>query len=240
MSKIINNKKPFCKVCFDAKKPESEYTSHRVRSLPDMNGKTIVTCPVLASTECRYCYQFGHTTKFCTVLEENKKKADKAKSVAIKAQRAAERAAAAHQQATAKADLKYAGKFAGLEEDDEPEVVEPVAVAVAIKQAEFPTLFDSSKKKEVRFAAVSQSNWAAMAAKPALPPKPAPVKMNTTVLPSRTWAEESDSDDDDEEVYSALPTTASAVEKDEWDDLPIISRSYSIAPGRVLAEDDEW
>lgn len=246
MSKIINNannKKPFCKVCFDAKKPESEYTSHRVRSLPDMNGKTIVTCPVLAATECRYCYQFGHTTKFCTVLEENKKKAEKAKSVAIKAQRAAERAAAAPQQATAKADLKYAGKFAGLEEDDEPEVVEPAAVALAIKQAEFPTL---GQKKEVRFAAVSQSNWAAMAAKPAAPPKPTPVKMNTTLLPSRTWAEESDSEDD-EEMYPALPTKAVAEEKDEWDDLPIISssalmdnRSYLIAHSRALAEDDEW
>ena len=239
MSKFINNaiKKPFCKVCFDAGKPESDYTSHRVRSLPDMNGNTTVTCPVLASTECRYCYKFGHTTKFCTVLEENKKKADKAKSIAIKAQRAAERAAAAPQQATAKTDLKYAGKFAGLEEDDEPEP-ETIAVEVAIKQAEFPTL---GQKKEVRFAAVSQSNWAAMAAKPAAPPKPAPVKMNTTVLPSRTWdLEESDSDDD-EEMYPALPTKAAAEENDEWDDLPIInSRSYSIAPGRVLAEDDEW
>jgi len=239
MSKFINNaiKKPFCKVCFDAGKPESDYTSHRVRSLPDMNGKTTVTCPVLASTECRYCFQFGHTTKFCTVLEENKKKADKAKSVAIKAQRAAERAAAAHQQATSRreTDLKYAGKFAGLEEDDEQPESEIIEVTVAIKQAEFPTL---GQKKEVRFAAVSQSNWAAMAAKPAAPPKPAPVKMNTTVLPSRTWdLEESDSEDD-EEMYPALPAKAVAEEKDEWDDLPIInSRSYS---GRVLAEDDEW
>lgn len=236
MSKFINNaiKKPFCKVCFDAGKPESDYTSHRVRSLPDMNGKTTVTCPVLASTECRYCYNFGHTTKFCTVLEENKKKADKAKSIAIKAQRAAERAAAAHQQATSRkeTDLKYAGKFAGLEEEDEQPESEIIEVTVAIKQAEFPTL---GQKKEVRFAAVFQSNWAAMAAKPAL--KPAPVKMNTTVLPSRTWdLEESDSDDDDEEMYPALPTKA--VEKDEWDDLPIISSSsYS---GRALAEDDEW
>jgi hypothetical protein len=235
MSKFINNaiKKPFCKVCFDAGKPESDYTSHRVRSLPDMNGKTTVTCPVLASTECRYCYNFGHTTKFCTVLEENKKKADKAKSIAIKAQRAAERAAAAHQQATSRkeTDLKYAGKFAGLEEEDEQPESEIIEVTVAIKQAEFPTL---GQKKEVRFAAVFQSNWAAMAAKPAL--KPAPVKMNTTVLPSRTWdLEESDSDED-EEMYPALPTKA--VEKDEWDDLPIISSSsYS---GRALAEDDEW
>jgi hypothetical protein len=240
MSKFINHaKKPFCKVCFDAGKPESDYTSHRVRSLPDMNGKSTVTCPVLAATECRYCYQFGHTTKFCTVLEENKKKAEKAKSIAIKAQKAAERAAAAPQQATAKADLKYAGKFAGLEEEDDQSESEIIEVTVAIKQAEFPTLFDLSKKKEVRFAAVSQSNWAAMAAKPAAPPKPAPVKMNTTVLPSRTWdLEESDSEDDDEEVYPALPTKAVAEEKDEWDDLPIISsRTYS---GRAVAEDDEW
>jgi hypothetical protein len=235
MSKFINHaiKKPFCKVCFDAGKPESDYTSHRVRSLPDMNGKTTVTCPVLASTECRYCYNFGHTTKFCTVLEENKKKADKAKSVAIKAQRAAERAAAAQQVAPRReTDLKYAGKFAGLEEEDdqpEPEIIE---VTVAIKQAEFPTL---GQKKEVRFAAVSQSNWAAMAAKPAV--KPATVKLNTTLLPSRTWAEESDSEEEEEEeMYPALPTKV--VEKDEWDDLPIISsRTYS---GRAVAEDDEW
>jgi hypothetical protein len=71
--------------------------------------------------------------------------------------------------------------------------------------------------------------------------------MNTTVLPSRTWdLEESDSEDD-EEMYPALPTKAVAEEKDEWDDLPIISssalmdnRSYLIAHSRALAEDDEW
>ena len=65
-------KKPFCKVCHDAGKPESEYTSHYVRSLPDRNGNTMVTCPTLLCTECRYCGNYGHTAKFCTILTANK------------------------------------------------------------------------------------------------------------------------------------------------------------------------
>jgi hypothetical protein len=60
-------KKPFCKVCYDAGKPESDYTSHYVRSLPDRKGHTTVTCPTLMSTECRYCGNYGHTTKFCPI-----------------------------------------------------------------------------------------------------------------------------------------------------------------------------
>lgn len=72
------NKKPYCKVCFDAGKPESEYTSHWVRTLPDRSGKTTVTCPTLLNTECRYCNQTGHTTKFCKVLEKQNKNFEKA------------------------------------------------------------------------------------------------------------------------------------------------------------------
>ena len=66
-------RKPFCKVCHDAGKPESDYTSHYVRSLPDRTGKTNVTCPTLLNTECRYCYELGHTAKFCPILEARKK-----------------------------------------------------------------------------------------------------------------------------------------------------------------------
>ena len=64
--KINNDKiKPYCKVCYDAGKPESEYTTHWVK---DLNGKTI--CPTLLNTECRYCFKRGHTAKFCTVLNK--------------------------------------------------------------------------------------------------------------------------------------------------------------------------
>jgi hypothetical protein len=66
-------KKPYCKVCHDAGKPESEYTSHSVRSLPDRNGNTTVTCPTLLTIECQYCRKQGHTIKFCpTLIAKNK------------------------------------------------------------------------------------------------------------------------------------------------------------------------
>lgn len=61
-------KKPYCKVCHDAGKCESEYTNHWVK---DLNGKT--TCPTLLNTECRYCFKRGHTAKFCSVLAKNNK-----------------------------------------------------------------------------------------------------------------------------------------------------------------------
>ena len=57
------SKTPFCKVCFDAKKPESMYTSHFVKSAPGPNG-TIV-CPTLLNQSCRKCGQLGHTSGYC-------------------------------------------------------------------------------------------------------------------------------------------------------------------------------
>jgi hypothetical protein len=73
MSRNTNNKNisatrrvPYCKVCQDAGKPQSEYTSHWVK---DLTGKT--TCPTLLNTECRYCYNLGHTAKFCDVAKKN-------------------------------------------------------------------------------------------------------------------------------------------------------------------------
>jgi len=65
--------KPFCKVCFDAKKPKEIYESHWVR---DREGK--VTCTTLNEQECRYCYEKGHTVKFCKALERNNKEKERA------------------------------------------------------------------------------------------------------------------------------------------------------------------
>lgn len=68
-----NNKasKPFCKVCQDAGKPESVFTSHFVRSTTQPGS--IVTCPTLLAMECRFCHTPGHTVKYCTILEERKR-----------------------------------------------------------------------------------------------------------------------------------------------------------------------
>lgn len=67
--------KPFCKVCYDAGKPEREYTSHYVKSKPGDEGK--VVCPYLLSIVCSYCKKkAGHTARHCPVLleKEDKKK----------------------------------------------------------------------------------------------------------------------------------------------------------------------
>jgi hypothetical protein len=75
MSKNIANTnkscKPFCKVCQDAGKPESVFTSHFVRSTTQPGS--VVTCPTLLAMECRFCHKPGHTVKYCTILEERKK-----------------------------------------------------------------------------------------------------------------------------------------------------------------------
>lgn len=58
-------KKPFCKVCFDAGKPESMYTNHFVRASPDINAQVI--CPTLLGLSCRRCGKNGHTVSRCKV-----------------------------------------------------------------------------------------------------------------------------------------------------------------------------
>ena len=64
---VVNKSKPFCKVCFDAKKPENVYTSHFVKDQPGIEGK--VVCPYLLSLTCTYCKKKeGHTARHCPVL----------------------------------------------------------------------------------------------------------------------------------------------------------------------------
>jgi hypothetical protein len=78
------NKKPYCKVCHDAGKPESVYTSHFVKSLPNQNNGTTITCPTLNAITCRTCYKLGHTTKFCPVNQKSAKYGKATESVVIK------------------------------------------------------------------------------------------------------------------------------------------------------------
>lgn len=49
-----------CKVCFDAGMAYEDC----FHFMKDMNGKTI--CPLLLSTMCKNCRQYGHTPKYCT------------------------------------------------------------------------------------------------------------------------------------------------------------------------------
>ena len=219
------NKKPFCKVCHDAGKSESEYTSHFVRSRPDMNGKTKVTCPILAATECRYCYELGHTTKFCPVLEENNKRSKKEKSVSIQYQKAEQRAYSRPIPEPV-VEKKYSGAFAALGDDSEEE--KPVSKQVVAVVDEFPALFGS--KKEVVSTEKRAISWAAMAEKPAAPvlkPIVKPIVKNTPQIAGKSWADYSDSEEEEEEFQSA----------------PLVrTESVYNAPcyARASADDDDW
>ncbi len=57
------NNAPYCKVCHDAGRPRSEYTSHFVKDQPGPNGKVI--CPTLLNQACRICNKTGHTSSYC-------------------------------------------------------------------------------------------------------------------------------------------------------------------------------
>jgi len=208
-------KKPFCKVCQDAGKTEAEYTSHFVRSRPDMNGNTKVTCPVLAATECRYCYKLGHTTKFCPVIEENTKRVKKEKSVSFQAEKTQERAT--HKPVAAPVSNKFGGTFAALIDDSDPEDEKPMPPPAwgkaKVEVEEFPSLIglktatgDVAKGSPVGLK--QTVSWAAMAEKPAAPVKPI-VKPEIPVLTrsvTKSWADYSDSDSD-EEIPSPPPAS---------------------------------
>lgn len=111
MSRTNNNSKMFCKICFDAKKPEKEYTSH---SIKNRDGE--VCCPVLKATECRYCHKTGHTLAHC----ELRNKGISAPKPAVAAAAPKPAAAAAPKQAPS-------NKFALLDSDNESDNEQPVA-----------------------------------------------------------------------------------------------------------------
>jgi hypothetical protein len=59
----VSATKPYCKVCYDAGRPEQEYTGHFVKDQPGPQGKVI--CPTLLNQACRICNKTGHTSSYC-------------------------------------------------------------------------------------------------------------------------------------------------------------------------------
>jgi hypothetical protein len=195
-------RKPYCKVCFDAGKPETEYTSHLVK---DHNGKTL--CPTLLKTECRYCYKWGHTAKFCDILSKNNKEKTERTSPAAK-----------EKPKQKMVQQKPTNLFTTLCDLSDSE--EKIKVSKPTTIVDYPVLGAPAKKVE--------TGWAAIAAKPkedkfikqieersltrllpqsalkaAVDPKPAQGASQgldyTKDIYTKSWADWTDSDDSDEE-----------------------------------------
>ena len=64
---------PFCKVCYDAGLPATDYTSHFVKDQPGPDGK--VVCPTLLAQKCLTCGVAGHTSSYCpgTIYREQER-----------------------------------------------------------------------------------------------------------------------------------------------------------------------
>lgn len=129
--KISNNSaasvvKPFCKVCFDANKPESQYTSHFVRKTKDLNSE--ILCPIILATECRYCHKLGHTISNCSLRAKNN--ARHAHAMQAPVQRP--------MPAPVQAPVRGNNRYAAFEVEDEVEV--EVEVQVQVNETEFPLL----------------------------------------------------------------------------------------------------
>ena len=122
--------KPFCKVCFDANKPESQYTSHFVRKTKDLNSE--ILCPIILATECRYCHKIGHTISKCSVRQQNNYRRMDNKSFAQ-----------APKLAPAPAPVRGNNRYSVFEVDDEVEIdnaVDKETFCVKVNDTEFPSI----------------------------------------------------------------------------------------------------
>ena len=187
--------KPFCKVCHDAGKSESEYTSHFVRS--DLGPKSKVVCPTLLNLECRFCFEKGHTVSFCSVLKKQKN----AEKRAVARTEFAE----ASVQAPKKAPVKATNSFGALDNDLDDEVSN---TQVKVKE-EFPILCGVAKK--AAFKPSDELSYAAKAAKAAQVIEKPVLKRAAhykekiePIMVKKRWADWSDSEDDDDDEMEEL------------------------------------
>jgi hypothetical protein len=190
---INDKKKPFCKVCFDAGKPESEYTSHYTRDKPGLDGK--VVCPTLKKLECKYCFKKGHTVSYCKVLADFKNGVVKTPPI--------------EKRETVKQEKKPVNIFAALceEEDAEEKKEELKAIAKVVCQQNLEIGFPSLSKVAPKAQVVM--GYAQMAALPKQIVL-APVKEIFVKKYESKWIEEEDSD---EEFYEEEEEEEIVIEK---------------------------
>ena len=156
--------KKICKVCQDAGKSESEYTSHFVRDSPGPNGKVI--CPTLLSQKCRGCGINGHTYKYCPSIKQNVKEDRQEQRWKQAEEKLAQSVKEPQQKKEVKEFVVKCGKYASIllsSSSDDEEETSPKKIAH--KKAR---IMDEDEKEEVKV--VPQNTYASRLMAPA-PPK---------------------------------------------------------------------
>jgi hypothetical protein len=231
-----NSKKPYCKVCHDAGKPESMYTSHCVKTYNINTGKTDTTCPTLLALECRYCYKNGHTVKFCPILEANKKMDnERARDRARQ-----ERPQHVQQQQQQAPNKTLRSAFAALAEESDDEEVQVQEVQVQEVQVkpevdEFPSLMGNTR--------VVQNNnvksYSCVAATPADERRLEMLRqqrLEATQKKAVTWADDSEDSDSEIEIEEEEEVEVKVTSNYVQQFAPV---SYTYIP-RATADDDDW
>ena len=160
----FNNKvRAFCKVCKDAGKPESFYTSHYINDVPGKAGK--VVCPTLLAQSCGYCKKerAGHTSRYCPELARKQHRNERPRE---QQQKPAPALVAAPAPA---AKNRYAALRAEMESEEATAVAKEAATKEAAHQYayKFPNLLPTKIKQKM--PEPMNFKAAVMAVKPAVP-----------------------------------------------------------------------
>ena len=162
----FNNKvRAFCKVCKDAGKPESFYTSHYINDVPGKAGK--VVCPTLLAQSCGYCKKerAGHTSRYCPELARKQHRNERPREQQQKPAPALVAAPAAKN--------RYAALRAEMESEEATAVAKEAATKEAAHQYayKFPNLLPTKIKQKMP----EPMNFkAAIMSAPVKPPAPVP------------------------------------------------------------------
>ena len=188
-----NKRLPFCKVCADAGKTD---TAHFPRQTPDPNSP--VVCPTLLELQCRYCFQNGHTVKYCPVLKERDAHAQKTLCLPVQTQTPTRQPIPRQSpQLPSTLPVVLTGRFqALLDDDDVPSPTSPPSPPSPPPVAEhFPAL----GSKIAPTLAPGGRAWAQMATNAAVLPIPLPknAPINSVVVDDDSTVSDEEEEEDD-------------------------------------------
>ena len=148
-----------CKVCKDAGKSESIFSSHWVKD----NAGTVI-CPTLLSQNCRYCRLPGHTITHCTLVQDRNNLRNNIKST-LAVMKKEEKVQKEKEKVKAEKPMSSSSgsRFAAFidYDDDEPVIEKPSQKPSQKPKEEYPALsggiatmkaVSEQKEKKISFA----------------------------------------------------------------------------------------